>query len=1172
MKKSSAVVLGLFLSLPLSLLANTIYVDADASGTGDGTSWMNAFPLLQDALASANSGDDIWVADGSYYPDEGIGQTNNERESTFLLTSGVALYGGFSGSESSLSERSPSTHVAILSGDLEQDDEPDFGNNRDNAFHVLTGSNTDSTAVLDGFTIEAGNGFFNSNNIDDGGGLYLDEGSPSVANCFFLNNSADRGGAIYAIRSSSTITSCTFQGNSSRSEGGAMYNNTDSSTSVINCVFLDNDARTNGGAVTNFLSPALFTNCSFQGNTSLNGGGAVANLFGSPTFINCSYQGNESGSGGGALFNLNSTPSLINCVLWNNSAGGTTTSFLSSVANSSDPTGAFSASYRHCLIQNFTKTFLDNAGSDSRNNLSPSDPLFVSDTDLRLQPTSPAIDTGDSFANSQSLDLDANPRFASLATDLGAYESQQISAPKLADLFFPSSSGAIISVPSWAPDTSPFNSGTGLSFDFSVISSSLTFTAPPSVSSDGTLSFRVPSGSSGSASFTVTVSDPSQIIPDFPPATFNLSLGDRIFVNSTATGNNSGSSWNDALLSLQDALTLASPTHQIWVAEGTYYPDEGTLPHVEDNTATFQLKSQVALYGGFAGNESLLSERDYSAHPTILSGDLDQNDDSGDGPDATNNTENSYHVLTSIDIDSSAILDGFTITGGSASGSVRNIDIGGGLFNFGGSPALENCTFRNNFASDDGGAIFSSSFNKPASFPSLTNCVFLNNSADDTGGAIYSADSSSFSITDCFFEANSGRTGGAIYNESSCEVSNCSFQGNSSSGGGGAIVSTSVSSLEVTDSLFEGNSSFFRAGAISLSGPFSSLTRCIFENNSSNLDGGALSVSTSDNNFPPAIRNCSFVGNSCDNDGGAIYISTSSPTLFNCAFQGNSSNGTGGAIYTFGDFFSESDPSFTNCSFQGNTAAANGGALFNEGGTPSLINSILWNNSALGSASIPSASFHDETKKTTFYSCLIQHFSKTVLDSSTPNSSDNLEPSNPLFVNATDLSLQPGSPAIDTGDSFGFFGPFDLAGNVRIQNRTIDVGAYEGVSAVIDFLNLFPALDPAADDNNNGLSNFVDYALGGDPTAPHNSSLQPELIGNQLAFSSRNSAADVAPLFKVSTTLLSDDWEDLILGTDYTLSNETTNGSQVVQTLELSEALLDNDRLFFRQEFSEPAP
>jgi len=121
----------------------TWYVDAAAEGSADGTTWANAFVCLQDALAKANPSDNIWVAEGSYWPDLGRGHTVGDRNATFQLKSGVALYGGFSSGGGWL-QRDPLLHKSILSGDIGE-----TGVAGDNSSHVVTASGTDKTAILD---------------------------------------------------------------------------------------------------------------------------------------------------------------------------------------------------------------------------------------------------------------------------------------------------------------------------------------------------------------------------------------------------------------------------------------------------------------------------------------------------------------------------------------------------------------------------------------------------------------------------------------------------------------------------------------------------------------------------------------------------------------------------------------------------------------------------------------------------------------------------------------------------------------------------------------------------------------------------------------------------------------------------------------------------------------
>jgi len=100
-------------------------------------------------------------------------------------------------------------------------------------------------------------------------------------------------------------------------------------------------------------------------------------------------------------------------------------------------------------------------------------------------------------------------------------------------------------------------------------------------------------------------------------------FGQRVlYVNADAVGAANGSSWDDAFADLQDALTVAQAGGEIWVAAGVYNPDRGT----GDRTISFELVCGTAIYGGFAGREECLDERDWVANQTILSGDLNGDD------------------------------------------------------------------------------------------------------------------------------------------------------------------------------------------------------------------------------------------------------------------------------------------------------------------------------------------------------------------------------------------------------------------------------------------------------------------------------------------------------------------------------------------------------------------
>jgi len=305
-----------------------IYVDDDANGLNDGSSWVNAYKYLQDALVDANSSArpvEIRVAQGIYKPDQGVGITPGDREATFQLINGVTLKGGYAGfGQPDPNARDIVKYETVLIGDLNGDD-ADVSNPYDllnestraeNSFHVVSAMRRiDETAVLDGFVITGGNangeywGKYYPVYQCLGGGMYIFEySSPLVRHCTFRDNSASHWGG--GMNGSGTITDCKFIGNAAEYSGG--FDGSWFGTSTLtNCEFIGNAAEYGGG----MGGEGTLTDCKFIGNLAGIWGGGVS---GGATLTNCTFIANSAGIAAGALCGCGT---LINCVFSGNTTG-----------------------------------------------------------------------------------------------------------------------------------------------------------------------------------------------------------------------------------------------------------------------------------------------------------------------------------------------------------------------------------------------------------------------------------------------------------------------------------------------------------------------------------------------------------------------------------------------------------------------------------------------------------------------------------------------------------------------------------------------------------------------------------------------------------------------------------------------------------------------------------
>ena len=317
-----------------------------------------------------------------------------------------------------------------------------------------------------------------------------------------------------------------------------------------------------------------------------------------------------------------------------------------------------------------------------------------------------------------------------------------------------------------------------------------------------------------------------------------------IYVNGNATGANTGASWTDAFVDLQDAIALSIFGDEIWVSAATYKPTAGS-----SRTVYFVIKNGTKVYGGFNGNETLLSERDIALNITILSGEI-----------ATGAAiDNSYRVVSFNNVANQTRLDGFTITG-----AYNNTSYGGGAVSVSSSPIIANCSFLGNYSSQGGGAINHST----SGILSLENCVFEGNVGNTFGGGALRLYAGTVNISNCYFKSNQTSTyGGAIFIYNTIvNISNSVFAGNLAQTTGSAIRIGDLGTFHLSNSLVVGN----------------------YANQT-----GVIYSSTASNSSSHTIRNCTIAHNKQANSGGistpsAIGLNNET-TVTNSIIYGNSS-------------------------------------------------------------------------------------------------------------------------------------------------------------------------------------------------------------------------------------------------------------------------------------------
>lgn len=326
----------------------------------------------------------------------------------------------------------------------------------------------------------------------------------------------------------------------------------------------------------------------------------------------------------------------------------------------------------------------------------------------------------------------------------------------------------------------------------------------------------------------------------------SLSATAQIHVTVSGAGSRNGSGWANAISAaqLQPTLRNAAPGSEFWIAGGTY------KPHTNSRDTSFVIPSKVKVYGGWAGNETSLDNRDWRKNTTILSGDIGIPGDTSD---------NSYTVVSVNKADSNTLIDGCTITGGNAN---RVNDVGGGMVVTSSAIRIRNCTIIENTAKIGGGIYLSGGFHLQKL--RLENCIIEKNHADKEHNS----------------NVGSGGGGGIYSNAASPIIQNCIFRKNSTSGHGGAY--------HIFSNLMYTSGDHF--------------DDCLFEENFSDGGGGAImSLNDTKKEYTITINNCRFISNEANGVGGAssFYLKGGNPNINiqNSTFEDNTANAHGAAIY-----------------------------------------------------------------------------------------------------------------------------------------------------------------------------------------------------------------------------------------------------------------------------------
>ncbi len=689
------------------------YVSTSGKDSNDGKSWDNSFASLQNAIDTAamnNAPAQIWVAQGTYF----LGK------SYIIMRNNVEVYGGFSGTETSLEEKNGQLKTIL---------------NATGSYGIYS-AHLDNSAIIEGVTITNHNGcgIHNTNSsliianctitANDGYGIYNIISNPTITNCTITENGEY---GIYNYSSNPTITNCTITEN----DGDGIYNNDSSNPTITNCTITENSSygiynysssnptitnctitENDGDGINNYNSSnPTITNCTITEN----GDNGIRNSSSSPTITNCTIAENSYYG----IYNTSSSPTITNCTIAENSYYGI-------YNTSSSPT------ITNCIIWGNTGDEIYNTSSSpiisycvveggyaDGTNIITEDPLLGKIGNyggyVQTMPVlkgSSAIGAGATGEGIPTTDARGTTR--STSPTIGAYE-----ASLMEPTFVWDNIGGYIVVGKETQIT-VYCDGNPSEY--------ILYRDGEEIARQTSNIFTITPEKGGLYNYSSGAIYDGKVIKSASQTQIRHIVGNIIYVSTNGDNNNSGDSWENALADVQTAIDAASAfatdvqVWQVWIAKGTY-------------GGIIKMRNNVEIYGGFAGTEENLEERT-SGNETIL-------------------TTTGYYVIYNryteeSPLTSSSKLDGVTITGAS----------GYGIYNDESNPTITNCTITEN---GNYGIVNNSSS------PTITNCTIAQNSSS----GIYNYSSSNPTITNCTMMKNRGDGICNLY--SSPTITNCTI-------------------------------------------------------------------------------------------------------------------------------------------------------------------------------------------------------------------------------------------------------------------------------------------------------------------------------------------------------------------------------------------------------------